>query len=253
MKSNFASNRPTPDAPKTRPGLFQSLYARLNLLGLIILALLIGQTPFLSNLLSWQMTFFHEISHGLAALITGGRVLKIELHFSGAGLCYTSGGLRWFILLAGYAGAAFWGLLIYLLAEAFAKNLSHLLAAGLVAILAASGLLYARDFQSGTIIAIIAILYAAAVRHRDKLPLKLFLKLVGLYIILDAFKAPTALLRHRAINDAANLAGLTGTPEFFWIILWMAMAAGCLAFIWKIERHPGEGGRASREAEQQSP
>ena len=226
------------NARQAHPGRFQRLYAKFSPAALLILALLVGQAPFLSNFLSWQMAFFHEISHGLAALVTGGRVLKIELNFSGAGVCYTSGGLRWLIFLAGYAGAALWGSLLYLLADAIPKNRSHLLAAGLVTGLAASGLLYARDFQSWTIISSIAILYAVAVKFRDKLPLKLFLKLAGLCIILDAFKAPTLLFWSHAISDATGLAGQTGVPELFWIILWLAIAVGCLAFIWKIEKRP---------------
>lgn len=216
------------------------MYKQLYLVALIIIALLLGRVPFLANLFSWQTTFFHEISHGLAALITGGRVLNIELRFSGSGVCYTSGGVRWLISVAGYMGAALWGSLIYLLADAIPKNRSHMTAAFLIAVLVASGLLYVRDFQSWTIIASIGIFYAVTVRFSDKLPLKLFLKLAGIYVILDALKAPMALFRHQAVSDAANLAAQTGIPQIFWITFWMATTAGCLVFIWKIERKPTE-------------
>ena len=181
--------------------------------------------------------------------MTGGQVLKIELHFSGAGICYTSGGIRWLTSLAGYAGAAFWGLLIYLLAGAIPKNRSHLPAAFLITVLIASGLFYVRDFQSWTIILLIAAFYAAAIKFRDRLPLSLGLKLAGLYIILDALKAPAALLRGRTVNDAASLAGQTGVPGFFWIAFWMAIAAGCLIFIWKIERRPSEAPNLSSKGQ----
>ena len=219
-------------------GLFQRLYAKSNLLALIMIVMLFGQVPLLANFLSWQMTFFHEISHGLAALLTGGRLVRIELSFSGAGVCYSRGGLWWIISLAGYIGAAFWGLLIYLSAESFSQKRSHILAIVLVAVLAASAVFYARDLPTWIIISVITAFYAGAIKFRQKLPLKLFLKLAGLYIMLDALKAPMALLGHQSPNDAANLAAQTGLPAITWIALWLGVAALCLVFIWKIERRP---------------
>ncbi|UQZ90475.1 membrane zinc metalloprotease [Deltaproteobacteria bacterium Smac51] len=219
------------------PGFLQRLSSKSNLLVLIILALLLGQIPYLSNFLSWQMTFFHEISHGLAALITGGRVLKIELHLSGSGLCYTSGGLSWLISFAGYAGAAFWGMLIYLAAGLFSKKYNHIPAVLLIAVLVASALLYARDIQSWSIIALIIVFYSLAIRFRGKPALGLGLKLCGLYILMDALKAPAALFRRREVSDAVNLAAQTGLPQFFWIILWLATSAGCLFFIWRLQKN----------------
>ncbi|MDL2226877.1 M50 family metallopeptidase [Deltaproteobacteria bacterium OttesenSCG-928-M10] len=229
----------TSSVPEAGPGFFRRLYAKSNLLILAAAALLLGQIPYLGNVLSWQTSFFHEISHGLAALLTGGRILGLEIHFSGSGLCYTAGGARWLISLAGYAGAVFWGLLIYLSAEALPSKYSHLPAVILASVLMGSAVLYARDFQSWTIILIISILYAAAIKFRNRLPLKFFLKLAGLYILLDAGRAPFALLHHQAPNDAASLAAQTGLPVFFWISLWLFTAAGGLVFIWQIEKRPG--------------
>lgn len=215
-----------------RPG---ALPARARLPLLAAAALVLGQMPLLGHLLSWQAAFFHEISHGLAAAAGGGRVLQIELHFAGSGLCQTSGGVGWLTSLAGYPGAALWGLVIYLGAGALSKKHSHLLAVLLAAALVVFGLLFGRDFQTWAILLISGLIYAAAICFRDKLPLKIFLKVAGLYLILDAVKAPLALLGRQGPHDAAALAGLTGFPEVFWIIIWLAAAGGCLAFIWKIE------------------
>jgi len=218
------------------PSIFKRLTTRFSLPLMLILALLLGQAPVLSNFLSWQMTFFHEISHGLVTLLTGGRILGIELHFAGSGLCQVSGGVRWLAALAGYLGATVWGVLIYLLAGIISKKYSHLLAAFLVVGLIGSAILYVRDFQSGIIILFIAIWYSAAVKFRDQLPLHFLLKLSGLYIILDALKAPLVLFGYPGPNDAATLAALTGLPAFVWIVLWLAAALGGLILIWKIER-----------------
>src|SRR6266568_1272516 len=58
------------------------------------------------------VVFLHEISHGIAALVTGGRILAIGLTFDEGGVCVTDGGNRFLILNAGYLGSLFWGVLL---------------------------------------------------------------------------------------------------------------------------------------------
>ncbi|NLI76079.1 MAG: M50 family metallopeptidase [Candidatus Riflebacteria bacterium] len=53
--------------------------------------------------------FFHELSHGLAAVATGGSMHSIELTADQGGLCWTAGGIWWVILSAGYLGSLVWG------------------------------------------------------------------------------------------------------------------------------------------------
>jgi len=221
-------------AGEKRPARFKRFEGVFRLLILALIVLGLGRTPFLGNFLSWQTTFFHEISHGLAALASGGSLVKIELHFSGSGVCYTRGGLGWLISLAGYAGAAFWGLLIYLSALTLPRGYSHWPAVFLIALLAVSAVFYAADFQTRVIILALAALYGAAVKFRGQVS-NLFLKLAGLYVLLDALKAPLALWRHESFNDAASLTAQTGLPAFIWIFFWLAAAAAGLVFIWKVE------------------
>ena len=228
--------------------IYKMFHSRSSLLMLIVVALFIDQTPVISNFFRWQATFFHEISHGLAALATGGNVHKIEVNFSGAGLCHTSGGVRWAVSLAGYMGTALWGLLVYFSAEAVSKKHAYILAVFIITVLAATELLYAKDFQSWLIISIIAVIYGGAIKFREKISLKLFLKLAGLYMVVDSLKSPIALLRHHPPNDAASLAAQTGLPEFIWIVLWVATALVCLASIWQIDKKPEQTCKAEQAA-----
>jgi len=84
---------------------------------------------FIIALLLWQMqglfflaypfrlfvTLIHELGHGLAAVLTGGDFLHFEVTRRGAGLAYTSGGWRFFVIQAGYLGTALFGAaLLYL-------------------------------------------------------------------------------------------------------------------------------------------
>ena len=51
------------------------------------------------------VVFLHEISHGLAAVLTGGRVVSIGLSANEGGVCVTRGGSPFLVLNAGYLGS----------------------------------------------------------------------------------------------------------------------------------------------------
>ena len=46
---------------------------------LLLAAIIIHQIPIISVPFKWLESYFHEISHGLAAVATGGRIVRIEL------------------------------------------------------------------------------------------------------------------------------------------------------------------------------
>lgn len=55
------------------------------------------------------VTMIHELGHGTAAILTGGSFVRFEVSQRGAGLAYTSGGMRFVVIQAGYVGAALFG------------------------------------------------------------------------------------------------------------------------------------------------
>lgn len=62
-----------------------------------------------------MVVLFHEMSHGLMALASGGRVLEIVITADEGGACETEGGAALLIVSAGYLGSMFFGgLLLYL-------------------------------------------------------------------------------------------------------------------------------------------
>ena len=62
------------------------------------------------------VVILHEFSHGLAAVLTGGSIVKIEISQQVGGVCYTRGGVRFIVASAGYLGSIFWGGLILIIA-----------------------------------------------------------------------------------------------------------------------------------------
>lgn len=57
------------------------------------------------------VVFFHEISHGITAVLTGGSIDNIQFSNNESGICSYSGGNRFLIANAGYLGSFLWGLL----------------------------------------------------------------------------------------------------------------------------------------------
>jgi len=133
------------------------------------------------------MTFFHEISHGIAALLTGGSIEKM-VHISGSGLCYTYGGSRFIVLQAGYIGAVVWGITIYIMADT-PKN-TNILAMFLAGLILMSAVMYGRDIITWAILLFLFGLFISIVKLQGTFLMTLFLKFIGVYVLLDAVRVP---------------------------------------------------------------
>src|SRR5690606_11745044 len=135
------------------------------------------------------VVFFHELSHGLAAIFTGGRIHGIELNARQGGLTYTSGGIALLITSAGYIGSMLWGGLLILGARYIRRRQVVTLLLGLI--LLGAGLLYVRPVLSvGFIFCLLCGigLIALAIKAEDGWH-DFLLKLIGvtscLYAVLD--------------------------------------------------------------------
>ena len=62
-----------------------------------------------------MVVLFHEMSHGLMAILTGGNVLSIWISPDEGGACETEGGMPLLVVSAGYLGSMFFGgMILYL-------------------------------------------------------------------------------------------------------------------------------------------
>ncbi len=73
------------------------------------------------------VTFIHEGSHALAALLSGYHVIRMTIHWDGSGLTLTAG-QNWFIASAGYLGTMLFG--VFLLYQAQRRDRVSLLLVG---------------------------------------------------------------------------------------------------------------------------
>jgi hypothetical protein len=80
----------------------------------LILIFILWNTPVLYPL-KLLVVFFHESSHALATIFTGGTVAQLVIVKEQGGYVLSSGGNRFIELSAGYLGSLLWGVVIYLL------------------------------------------------------------------------------------------------------------------------------------------
>ncbi len=179
------------------------------------------------------VVFLHEISHGLAAVVTGGAIESIGLSFDEGGVCRTRGGWPFLILNAGYLGSLFWGALFLVLGERRTRSRTVVGVIGTFTLVVT--LFYVRTlfgFSYGLLAG--GALLAVAAKLRPAVS-EVLLAAIGatsaLYAVWDI--ASDALFRHSNESDAAALAALTGIPALVWGVVWIAVSVGVLAYVIK--------------------
>jgi hypothetical protein len=185
--------------------------------------IIILQLPFISIPFKWLESYFHEISHGLTALLTGGSIVQIQLFPNGAGLCTTRGGSAFFISLMGYGGAILWGSLIFYLASSHRKT-AQAFSILLIGLLAISILLWVRDLLTLFIVVVLLMLVIAQLKYSSQKNLQTLLQLTGLLVLINSLMSPLYLLDGQAKGDGAALAKITFIPEIIWVVIWFSAA-----------------------------
>ena len=136
----------------------------LILFSVIIAIFFLWSTPALYPL-KLLIVFFHESSHALTTIATGGQVIELEIDRMQGGHVISAGGNRFVTLTAGYLGSLIWGVAIYLLAVGSKYDKAIMFCLGLIIIAVTT--LFVRD------------LFAFG-----------FSGLTGLFMILMGVKAP---------------------------------------------------------------
>ncbi|WP_143872402.1 M50 family metallopeptidase [Catenovulum sediminis] len=199
----------------------------------LILLLLLHFIPFLSVPIKWFETYFHELSHGLAAILTGGEIVNLKIRLNGSGECITRGGMAFIISFAGYSGAACFGLLFSKIYLSCKKNLVTLASLLVFISLILVTILYVRDLITFAICTFILILIYCSMRYlklKQKNMLGLF---IAMSIIFNAIKSPLYLFDGQHRGDGARLADMTFIPEFIWIAIWFSWGALMLFYLWR--------------------
>jgi hypothetical protein len=172
------------------------------------------------------VVLFHEVSHGLAAVATGGHILRIELSERFGGVCYFSGGIPAVSLPAGYLGSMLWGALLLLAGRSEKK--SRAVAALLGFFLLGMTLRYIRTPLGIGVGIGWALAFMLLVHHTSARLTALVLQFIGLTSMLYAVVDIKEDLIDRTIpiSDAGRFAQLMGGPPLMWGVIWIAIALG---------------------------
>lgn len=164
------------------------------------------------------VTFLHELGHGFGTIITGGKVLHINIESSGAGSTLSQGGWRGVILMGGYIGSAVLGNLLFYIGarkENWAPITVNILCAMMVF---TSVYWHGSMFATGFLIAFAIALSLIARFTRLDREILMFLGLASiLYIIQDFNIGPSSDLEAYADH-------MVILPKVVWMYLWLGIA-----------------------------
>ncbi|TKB44093.1 M50 family metallopeptidase [Thalassotalea mangrovi] len=199
---------------------------------LVVIALLLSQLPVINIPFQWLESFFHEVSHGLAAILSGGKIIRIQLFANGAGLCTSAGGNAIFIAFSGYAGAVLFGMAMYWGASAHRQG-AKLVSSALIGLILLTVLLWTRDLLTVLICIVLVALFSLKLAYSRSAWLAPILKIMALIVLLNALQSPWYLWSTPHQSDAYLLAQYTLIPGFVWILIWIALAIWALLLLGK--------------------
>ena len=186
------------------------------------------------------VVFFHEMSHGIAAWMTGGRVEAIQVNQMAGGLCVTRGGSRLVILNAGYLGSLLWGGAMLLWASRPRKHSGMTVVLGVI--LLTVSLWFVRPVASfgfifGVLTSICLMLTGLRLSERVN---EYVLKLIGLtscfYVALDILA--DTIVRPDLPSDAVLLAEHTGMPAILWGAAWFVISVTASLYFLRVACQP---------------
>jgi hypothetical protein len=199
------------------------------LLALLAVTFVFWDSPVLYPVKAF-VVLLHELGHGLAAVLTGGQIERIELSSDLGGVCWSRGGWRLLVLPAGYLGSMLFGGLI-LLAAARWRNDRALAAALGLGVLALTVVFVRTLFGFGFGLAFGLALILAA-RWLPPAVNDLLLRFLGLVSVLYAVIDIKEDLVTRTVpgSDAFAMSRELFLPPVFWGALWMILAVAAAGF-----------------------
>lgn len=176
------------------------------------------------------IVFFHEVSHAIATVLTGGDVVSLSISADQGGLVMSRGGNRFITLTAGYLGSLMIGVALLLAATRTNADRTVMAICGVVTLVIAG--LYVRElfalaFTVGTGIAMLSMARYLGHHAND-----LILRVIGLtsviYVPYDIFSDTIA--RSNLRSDARMLAEEFGGTTIMWGGLWLIISLGVVGW-----------------------
>jgi len=190
-------------------------------------------------------TWFHEMSHGLAAMLCGGHFIELVVNWNGSGVAYSTvpADHTWvstvFRSLAGPVGPSIAGAILIMVGRS--KRWSKFILYALAATMLLSALLLVRSILGFCLISALALVVLYFARWTNPALRVLFTQFLGvqaaisLYYDIGYFFSESATIAGKVmISDTGHAAQATGIPVAFWAVAVIAfnvlMLAAALAW-----------------------
>ncbi len=179
---------------------------------------------------------FHELSHGIMAIMTGGKIISIDIGLNQGGLCLTRGGWPILVMSAGYLGSLLCGSGLLLLS--FKKKANKIITVILGVVLIIVTLMWVKRTEAMVITYSTAITLILIGLKLKEFYCSMFVKFISLisclYVVFDIKE--DLLDRTVCDSDAYQIAKLIfpSSPSigsYFIGILWLSIA---LFIVWKV-------------------
>lgn len=179
------------------------------------------------------IVLLHEISHGLAAILSGGKISQIKIDYALGGLCSVEGGNEILIASSGYIGSIVLGGFLYY--AAYHKKYIKIT----TSILAVLIILFAANYINNLFGTIFSIFYFLILLFLPRLVNerinKVFFSTVGLismlYVLTD-IKEDLFTLEFRQ-TDAQVLSEVIGFHPIVWGLLWLGISSLIIIYLIK--------------------
>lgn len=195
----------------------------LLLTGLIFTIFFLWNYPVLYPL-KLLVVFFHESSHALMTVATGGSVEALVIDPMQGGHVISLGGNRFLTLSSGYLGSLVWGVVIYLIAVRTSRDKALMILLGIIII--AITVFFIRELFALTFAAITGVVL---ILMGWKLPMEindLVLRVIGMtnmiYVPYDIYSDTIA--RSELASDAFMLAEEFGGATWLWGGVWLVVS-----------------------------
>lgn len=208
-----------------------------QLLMIITVVFSLWQTPVVVPL-KILIVFLHELSHAIAAWVTGGAVEQISLSPAQGGFAITRGGSRFAILSAGYLGSLLLGAVLLMIA--LRSQIDRAVTALLGAVMLLVTVFYVRDVFAAVFCISAGLVLLAMARFLGHAANDMVLRVIGLtsliYVPYDIFDDTIA--RSGLPSDAYMLAAEFGGTTMIWGGLWLILSAAVI--LWCFRRILGQ-------------
>lgn len=176
----------------------------------------------------------HEISHAIACIFTGGKIIELNIDFNLGGKCITQDGNAFLISFAGYTGSFLFGaLLTYSSYKNNTKFFSIIFIATIISLFAINSI---SNKFIGFISILIAISLLAIIKFIPEKVSNYVLRGIGLiscfYVLYD-LKNELFSEKHY-LSDLSIMAEITGIPSYLWGFFIMLINIIWLLIIFKI-------------------